>query len=83
MTFPPRVRLPLETVELHPDYPRVIRLTDVEGATWHYAQDDSGNMVIGRPMIMFDRVTGTSVHIFTPLEPYGMPMLLKVVPADA
>jgi hypothetical protein len=78
VSWPERARLPLDVVELHPDYPRVIRLTDIQGGVWHYAQADSGVMVIGRPVILHDSHTGANVHVFAPLEPYGVPMLLKV-----
>lgn len=65
-------------VELMPKFPSVVRLTDVNGATFHYRMTDSGELELGRPYIATSANGGYTVTMFWPALPGWPPSVLKV-----
>lgn len=68
--------IPLESVEIHPDYPGMLRLRDQSGAIWHYLQTERGELVLGRPYIIYHHPY--KIHLFAPVQPYSLPSVLTV-----
>lgn len=66
-------------VEFVPEYQNVIRITDVNGARFHYRMTPSGELELGRPYIANSQNGGYTVHMFWPALPAWPPSVLKVM----
>lgn len=72
--------LPLESVELVPEYERMLVLKTSDGMRWHYLQHPSGELELGRPYLFpfTDNFGVYTVHLWAPLAPGALPRVLKV-----
>jgi hypothetical protein len=79
MHYPPQP-IRIEYVRKHPQFDKIVTITDDSGQDWHYLQHDrSGALMLGFPVQLYDPLTKTVVHVFQPAGPGGIPYLLQVI----
>jgi hypothetical protein len=69
----------ISRVERHREYDNILTITDIEGQDWHYLQDQNGQLVLGFPVQLYKPGDVEHiVHVFHPLGPGAIPILLRV-----